>query len=461
MFFRSFFHTTLPVLWGAFLAPLWAEEMTLSTFLDSSARVDPLMVEARYRRELTPIAEKELVHQAILPKFEITLGVGLYPGTIRGEFRVDSITGKVKEENDRYDFTSYAPMFLTGVQLVQPLNFGRLRLGQRALRAGELVEEWKIQHQELKREVELQSYWYGRLYALEMVELAKEAKRHFDKLLNHVEELLDEGDESVTQDDYLEMKIALHSLREGEAQANEGLKSAEIALAFALNLAVDSSVSIADSHLTIRPEAIPSFEQLRQALGERHPELKQLQYGLEARRRQVELEAASLGPDLFVFGKVEYSNVWSLGEHEKFRRDQTDNIDGALGVGLRYKINVWNSNDKLKRQRWELGSLQRKGNYALSGLESKLAVQYENTLARRAEAESAEEALRSAESLLKGVALRYDLDPAEGRKLISAFQTRLKAKMNWAKAVYTYNNSYAELMAAAGVPFRDYLRLGQ
>ena len=136
--------------------------------------------------------------------------------------------------------------FLTGVQLVQPLNFGRLRLGQRALRAGELVEEWKIQHQELKREVELQSYWYGRLYALEMVELAKEAKRHFDKLLNHVEELLDEGDETVTQDDYLEMKIALHSLREGEAQANEGLKSAEIALAFALNLAVDSSVSIAD-----------------------------------------------------------------------------------------------------------------------------------------------------------------------------------------------------------------------
>ena len=132
-----------------------------------------------------------------------------------------------------------------------------------------------------------------------------------------------------------------------------------------------------------------------------------------------------------------------------------------MGVGLRYKINVWNSNDKLKRQRWELGSLQRKGNYALSGLESKLAVQYENTLARRAEAESAEEALRSAESLLKGVALRYDLDPAEGRKLISAFQTRLKAKMNWAKAVYTYNNSYAELMAAAGVPFRDYLRLGQ
>ena len=48
MFFRSFFHTTLSHFVGAFLAPLWAEEMTLSTFLDSSARVDPLMVEARY-----------------------------------------------------------------------------------------------------------------------------------------------------------------------------------------------------------------------------------------------------------------------------------------------------------------------------------------------------------------------------------------------------------------------------
>ena len=439
---------------GLFAAPL-----TLGEYLQAASDQDPTLQETRYKRELQRIKKDELVHEAILPKFELTLGFGPYPGVREGKYYTDA-DGTIRQGRDEYDFTTYAPMFATELEAVQPLNFGRLRLGRRALEAGGKVEEWKIRKSELEREAELQSYWYGRLYALDMQNLLKDARRQFDKLLDKVEEMLDEGDESVSQLDLLELKTNLHALREGEAQAASGLRNAESALRFALGDSLGADFAPADTQLAIRPEPLPPFEVLAQAVGERHPEYKQLESGLEARRRQVDVAAANLGPDFFLFGRLQYSTLWAREGDEHFSRDQTDDVDGALGIGMRLRLNFWKGNDKLKKQKWELGALERKASYAKNGLETLLRTQYETVVAQKETAESAAEALRVSDSWLKGAAMRYDIDPSEGGLLVKAFSNWVKMRQTWAKAVHAYNCSYAKLMAAAGVPYSEYGTFG-
>ncbi len=439
---------------------LFSAPLTLGEYLQAASDNDPTLAETRYRRELTQIKKDELVHKAILPKFQLTMGFGPYPGVREGDYYTDA-NGAIKQHGDEYDFTTYAPMFASELELAQPLNVGRLRLGQRALEAGERVEEWKIRKSEFEREAELQSYWYGRLYALDMQNLLKEARRQFDKLLDKVEEMLDEGDESVSQLDLLELKTNLHSLREGEYQAAEGLQNAERGLRFALGDSLGRDFAVADTQLAMRPEPLPPVEALIGRMAETHPDWRQLEYGLEARQRQVDLEAANLGPEFFLFGRVQYSTLWSREGNDRFSRDQTDDLDGALGIAMRVRLNFWSGADKLKRQKWELQSLRRKAAYAKDGLETLLRTQYATVESQKQTAESAAEALRLSDSWLKGAAMRYDIDPSEGGLLVKAFTNWVKMRQTWAKAVYQYNCSYARLMAAAGVPFRDYGSVGE
>ena len=107
---------------------LFSAPLTLGEYLQAASDNDPTLAETRYRRELTQIKKDELVHKAILPKFQLTMGFGPYPGVREGDYYTDA-NGAIKQHGDEYDFTTYAPMFASELELAQPLNVGRLRLG--------------------------------------------------------------------------------------------------------------------------------------------------------------------------------------------------------------------------------------------------------------------------------------------------------------------------------------------
>ena len=164
----------------------------------------------------------------------------------------------------------------------------------------------------------------------------------------------------------------------------------------------------------------------------------------------MDLYASQLGPEFFLFASGQFSNAWASEGNELFDRDQTNNLNGALGVGMRYQLNVWKPWTSLRKKRLEYQQLRRKENYATRGLLLQLDQQWAVVQRDRGRVESSARSQRAAEAWLKGAAMKYDIDPSEGKGLIKAFQAEIKTRTDWSKAVLDYNISVAKLYRQVG-----------
>jgi outer membrane protein TolC len=421
---------------------------TLQEFVERGLQQDPTLGEKRFEQKISDHRISETKSEAILPKFEISMAWGGVPG-IRKE---DSV--------EVFDFEKLGPYFGTDIKVAQPLNLGQLNSGIKAARAGSLVKKWEIRKKEIERCEELQEIYFGYLLALEMQRLAADANTQLNKGLTRLEDLLDEDDERVSQFDLLEFKSNMFEVEDGLLKSENGIKRARLAAQFYLNLADSLEWQIADSLLIQRQEVIPTLEELEEFLIRNHPELKQLEHGLTAKKELMKLGVAKLGPEFFVFGTFNYAKSWA-GDREKpienaFYEDPVNRIDGSLGLGVRYRLNVWNSLDDYKRARMNYRHLKIKQSYADHGLISKLHDQYEAFVMHQKRVISARTSLRAAEAWVKGAAMKYDVDPGQSDMLIKAYKKKISSMKNYYDSVYDYNKAVASLFASVGWTLSDY-----
>lgn len=438
----------------------WSSEIRLNCyeFIRAAEASDRII-----REEQEGIRQKELKVEsvkadAILPKFEVTMAYGPAPGLKEG-INSDGDTVSM------WDFTKIGPYFGTEVMVAQPLNLGRLTTGLRAARSDLNQKKWEVQDKKIKKLAEYQEYYFGYLLASEMVRLADDASKQMQKAQDRIQEKLDEQDEEeedtasskskVSQDDLLELKANRFQIDEALSDAKLGFKKAEIAIRFVLNL--DDTVKFIpkDSVLVQRQEQIPPLDTMKIWMHSTSPELRRLQAGLDALQGKVQLEEAKLGPEFFLFGSFKYAKSWA-GDRRTLNQDAlvedpVNTLTGSLGVGLRYKLNYWSTMENVRISRSEHRQLQFKDYYAKEGLDAQLEVSYQEFLSASEKLESARKSVRATEALLKGVAMRFDVDPSEGGNLVAAYKRDLLMQKDYYFAVYKYNLAVANLLSKIGI----------
>ena len=437
---------------------LFAKSLPLNIYLQQAAKVDPILAESRYALLLGEIKEEQLKMGAILPKFRLTYGVGAAPAVSESE-NLEDPSDPVRE----FDFSQLGPAMGVKLEIVQPLNLSRLNVALRANRADLKQKYWHFRKKEIAKDAELQKIYFGYLYAKEMKILADSTHKELKKLETKIEDLLDEEDESVSQFDLLELKANLYVIEKGMYEAAEGFILAQLGLDFSLALPDTSHFLPQDKSLRKRKEKVPSLAELQKILVEFHPDLKRLEHGLEARKNVLSLAELEMGPEFFIFGDVNYNRSWSADRSSQskdaFVKDPFNSIGGALGLGVRYNLNLWSSNTKVRKARMEWNLLKRKDVYALEGLMIKLQEKWQRFERNRKSLKSVSNSLRASEALLKGAAMKYDVDPAQGAILIKAFKSNVQMKQVFAKSVYDYNVAFAHILQAVGWTLEDYLSI--
>ena len=422
-------------------------------FVEEGVIQDPILEETKYSIESKKAASDALFASVILPKFTFSMLVGPAPGLKES---VDDWGDTV----DAWDFTKMGPFFGAEIQAVQPLNIGQYKVGQKAIKADIKQEEMNILNKELKKEVELQTYYYNYLLASDMLELALDAKKQIDKAYTQLEEKLDEDDESVSQMDLLELKSKMHIVKEGVSEATSGLNQVMLAIRFSLGLAENDSFQTTEENLTIRKEPLPPLEEVEILTLKFHPDLKRLDFGLEAKAYQVDLAKSKLAPEFFIMGEFTYAKSWAGDrtsiQKNAFAQDAVNHISGSIGIGFRYRLNFWNGLENLRKAKIEYRSLKLKEQYAAEGTVLKAKEQYYKALAAKEKADALKESLKASESILKGAAMQYDLDKSNTSALVSAYTQNINLKKDYAYAVCKYNILLAELIARMGMHLRDY-----
>lgn len=115
--------------------------------------------------------------------------------------------------------------FSVCIKAVQPLNYGQYKVGKKAAEAHLRQQTMSVVGKEHEKNVELQTYYYNYLLALEMNRLVSEAKRQLSRAEEKLEEALDEDSPNVSQTDLLKLKAGRHTLDEAEIDARSGFSA--------------------------------------------------------------------------------------------------------------------------------------------------------------------------------------------------------------------------------------------
>ncbi len=425
----------------------------------------PILHEKSLDVEKRRLEEDELKASVILPRFEVDLGMGPAPGLRR---YLDT-TGYAILEGERYpilstdrefDFSTWGPFFGVEARVAQPLNIGRYRSAREALRRQVAVAEAQDHKEKVAISFEAQELYFQRLYASTMLRELRVAAKDLDDAGDKIEEMLDEGDESVSQKDLLELKAGRYALEKGRLEAELGMRRSALQMGFVLQLPPGGKVEASDSILRPRTDPLPDLDSLKTALLEYHPDLQRLENGLAARQELVRVAKGELGPDFFLFGSFRYAKAWSSdresGGSDPFIRDPLNELTGVAGIGVKFRLNVWQRYQKYRRERIELQQLKRTEVYAAQGLLLQLEDAHLRFLSAQSRVSESAASLRAAEAWLKGAAMTYDLDPSTAKEMLSPYKTVLYAKRDYYEAVLEQNIAQARVLKAVGWTLSDY-----
>ena len=422
-------------------------------FVEQGLAKDPQVAETKFGLESKTDKMRSLKAEAILPTLNVSMMVGPAPGL---KETVDNWGDTV----DTYDFSRMGPFWAVQAKFIQPLNLGQYQTGKKALEADLQQKTFEIENKVLKKEVELQTYYYNYLLALEMKRVAGDAQKQVDKAYDQLEEALDEDEPTVSQTDLLNLKAKMHTVKEGVIEADLGMKRVMLMIRFVLGLSEEDPFVTEDSVLAMRKEPLPTEEQVRELTIKHNPELKQLDAGLRAKRLQMDLAEAKLAPEFFVMGEFEYVKSWAgnrnVLQKSAFAQDAVNKISGLIGIGLRYRLNFWKTWEEFRQARTDYRGLRLKENYATDGLVSKAVEQYYQVVAAKGKLDALRESLRATEALLKDAAMKYDLDKSQTGALVSAYTQNITMQKDYYFAVCRYNVEFAGLVAKMGLSIREY-----
>lgn len=442
---------------------------------ESAAGLDVVGVERLALEQHPILAEKQLNvlkseeqvrnldMAVILPKFEIETGIGPAPGIRQRIDRSDVTVGgdTVLRREREFDFGEWGPFFGIEATVAQPLNIGRYRAGRKAASLQVRVSEAEFKKEQLLVSEEAQTLYYQRLYALTLARELTNARKELDRAQKRMQAQLDAEEGNVSQTDLLQIKSGRYSLDQGYNEANLGVARSALGMSFLLNRSDTGGVTLADTGISVRREAVPSLPDLKIAALRAHPDLLRLRNGLAARQELLKVAQGELGPDIFLFGNFKYSKAWSSdrqsGGDDPFARDPLNELTAVAGLGMRLRLNFWNGYQKYRKERLELRQLERTEVYAARGILLRVEDAYLQMAKAKADADEAQKALRAAEAWLKGVAMKYDLNETGGTDLVAPFKQSLTAKRDYYKAVLEYNVAVAKLFTATGWTLSDYL----
>ncbi len=426
-----------------------AEGLRLPSFVETVLRRQPRLAEDSIQIEQAQGRVSGLYRQALLPRFELSTAFGPAPGF---RYTTDSVGGRLDTTGREWAWWPLGPYFGTELEIAQPLNVDRFRSGMRAARAG--VKVAKARHAG-KRQDEVKEglgYWFGFQYANRMVRLLQDAQTRLDSVQNVLQKKIDDEEEDASLEDLLNLKIGRFTLEKGMVEAKLGRERARAALAFFLDLPDPRAVVLEDSLLRPLPE-LPGLDTLLQRF--QHPDLSQLQAGLEATRALVEVERGALGPDIFVFGKFSYTKAWVANRDEQNKdvlvTDPINSVSGALGLGLRWRLNYWNQQTTVRRAELDWRALRRKEAYAREGLELYLRDSWLRYQALGEKIQGAKRAVESCEALLESIVSAMDLDPDRAKDLMGPYKTWIDLQTQYHDLVYQRNLAAIEVLRNTGL----------
>jgi outer membrane protein len=282
--------------------------------------------------------------------------------------------------------------------------------------------------------------YYGVLLATKQLELAEQALKTAQSILDRSQSRFDSG--LVVESDLLTAKVRMAARRQELIRARNNLDLAEAELNTALGVSMDSSFQPTDTLKELMP-AVPLLQDVEKLALMNRPDLKRIQSEQAAQRESVAIAKSSFGPRVNAFAGWEMDNPTFVAG---------GGGNNWLG-GLEMQIDLFQGGAKraaLAHERARQEKVTAMQQIASDGVRLEVRRAYYNLDSARQEVEVTRAAIAQAQDSLRINQDRYDSGLTTVTDLLGAEEAALHSQTDYWEAVYRFHTSYASLELASG-----------
>ncbi len=340
----------------------------------------------------------------------------------------------------------------TELKLIQPVyTFGKLTAGVAAAESG--VKASQQREGGLLADLELnvrKAYWGAKL-ARSILSTLNEGNGYLNQAQDKIEAELKDGSGDASVTDRLRLRAMRAEIEARILEAKRGADLARSGLRALIGPDAPSDLEIDETDLEAL--AIPSrtVDQYEEAARRARPEVKALEYLVEAKRALAQLEKRRQYPDLVLIGSAAYAYASSIDNPKNsYYNNPFHTLGAGLAAGFRMPLDLGIKNARAVKLHAEAEEAEQKQREALTGI----AFEVEKAHTEMKEAEDRMKVVQKGEKAgrqwIAAVAQNMALGLAEARDFADALLAFFQARMRYAQSIYDYNLAAAALTRATG-----------
>ncbi len=282
--------------------------------------------------------------------------------------------------------------------------------------------------------------YYGALLATKQVELAQQALKTSQSILDRSQSRFDAG--LVVESDLLTAKVHMAARQQDFIRARNNLDLARAELNTALGVPMDSSFQTMET-LMESALPIPVLQDVERLALTNRPDLKRIQSEESAQRQSVAIAKSSFGPRVNAFAGWEMDNPTFVAG---------GGGNNWLG-GIEMQIDLFQGGAKraeLSREHALQDKVTALKRVASDGIRLEVRRAYYNLDSARQEVEVARTVIAQAQDSLRINQDRYDGGLTTVTDLLGAEEATRRSQTDYWEAVYRFHTSYANLELAIG-----------
>ena len=384
-----------------------------------------------------------------LTEFNVTTGHAIAPGLDRNGSTLPG-NALYLDPGVRNDWEDPRPYNEFKAELLQPLfTWGQLGGTIRAAEAGVAVEDAVVAAKAGEVALRTGELYYNVLLTDALAAIAVETGEALGTARGELEQLLDEGDSSVTDADLFQLRLFEQEYLRRRAEVEEQRALAGSGLG---RQVLRPGVIVRGG--TLEPVAFEA-ESLAtyQALGlASRPELRQAAAGLRARDALVEVAKSDYYPKLFLGGTA--SGRYAAGRVQQGNPFIGDSFLGSglrFGLGIRQNLTFLQTRAKVEQAEAERNEVRFQHEAAEQLVLFEVEQAYRQLRIAEAALAARDETVAITGEWLRTEQINFDLALGDVDDLIAAVRADLEGRAARLDAVKTYNVAVLRLLHAAGV----------
>jgi outer membrane protein len=335
-----------------------------------------------------------------------------------------------------------------GVTLTQPLyTFGKIEGAQHLAHAG--IEAAHAQVDKDRSEVTLnvtKAYW-GLKWARAAYGTLDDGAGRLRTWVKKINDSIDNGKSTFTENDLARLKIALDA---AELATLDVDKAQLVALSAIRTLSGDGEADIDDSELDVADLQEQPVSFYEDAARVHRPEARLLAAGTKATHAMLEVQRASLIPDLGLIFGFNYGYAESVDDPQNAFMSHPNTLGASIALGIRYDLGIAGKLANIAKARADERVLQARRQQALGGIVVELETAWQETRAARKRADLLNHSEKVARGWYNAVDQSLNLGVAESRDLVDAARGYFELRLRHLQSIMDVNLAIAGLKQAAG-----------